>query len=236
MSACSASQSQPASPPVLGSAAIRLVLIDDHLVFLDGLSESLTRQADLTVVAVGSNGADALSLWARHRPDVLVLDMQMSGDDGIVTLRRLLAAHPQARVLLLTSSDDPRDSLAALDAGAAGYITKHARYDELVGAIREVHAGGRPIGEAVARMLAVRDRAKPLTPRELEVLGLLSEGLSYREIGRALDVTERTARAHAVAVKEKLQASNAAHAVAIGFQRGLIGPRGPGAARSPGTP
>lgn len=233
MSARPSASSQPAPTPRPSAPAIRLVLVDDHPVFLEGLTESLTRQPDLSVVAVGSNGPEAVTLWARHRPDVLVLDMKMSDEDGLTTLGRLLAAHPEARVLLLTSSDDPSDSLAALDAGAAGYITKQARYDELVGAIREVHGGGRPIGEAVARMLAARDRASPLTPREVEVLELLSAGLSYRQIGRSLAITERTARAHAVAVKEKLEASNAAHAVAIAYQRGLLGGRPPLPSRKP---
>jgi len=203
--------------------AIRLVLVDDHPVFLEGLAEALARQADLDVVALGTCGDDALQLWSRHRPDVLLLDLAMAGMDGIAVLRRLREAHAEARVLMLTSSDDQEDAISALDAGAAGYVTKEGRYDELVGAIREVHGGGRPIGEAVARRLAARDRASPLTPREIEVLGLLSEGLTYGEVGRKLRITERTARAHAVAVKEKLQAANTAHAVARAYQRGILG-------------
>lgn len=211
------------SPREPARDVIRLVLVDDHPVFLEGLAEALCRQADLDVVALGTCGDDALALWARHRPDVTLLDLSMAGMDGLVVLRRLRQSHPGARVLMLTSSDDHEDVVAALDAGAAGYVTKESRYDELVGAIREVHAGGRPIGETVARRLAARDRTNPLTPREIEVLRLLSEGLTYGEVGRALHITERTARAHAVAVKEKLQAANTAQAVARAYQRGLLG-------------
>jgi DNA-binding NarL/FixJ family response regulator len=206
-----------------GQAVIRLVLVDDHPIFLEGLAEALSSQTDLDVVAMGSCGEEALTLWSQHRPDVLLLDLTMPGMDGIGVLRRLREVHHDARVLLLTSSDDQEDAVAALDAGAAGYVTKASRYDELVGAIREVYAGGRPIGEVVARRLAARDRSSPLTPREIEVLGLLSEGLTYGEVGRRLKITERTARAHAVAVKEKLQAENTAHAVARAYQRGLLG-------------
>lgn len=211
------------SEPAGAREAIRLVLVDDHPVFLEGLAEALSRQPDLDVVAQGTCGEDALALWSRHRPDVLLLDLAMAGLDGVSVLKRLREAQAAARVLMLTSSDDQEDAIAALDAGAAGYVTKEGRYDELVGAIREVHAGGRPIGEAVARRLAARDRSSPLTPREIEVLGLLSEGLTYGEVGRKLRITERTARAHAVAVKEKLQAANTAHAVARAYQRGLLG-------------
>ncbi|MEI6240421.1 MAG: response regulator transcription factor, partial [Planctomycetia bacterium] len=146
----------------------------------------------------------------------------MPGIDGIETVRRLRARHPSARLLMLTSSEDWDDVIAALDAGASGYITKSVRYGDLVAAVREVHAGGRPIGETVARKLAARDRDSPLTPRELEVLRLLREGLSIDEMGRQLAITERTVRAHVTAIKVKLDAANTAQAVARGFERGLL--------------
>lgn len=207
--------------------AIRLVLIDDHPVFLEGLAQALARQRDLVVVGQGTDGAQALALWEEHRPDVLLLDLAMSGLHGLEALARIRKLHPEARVLMLTSSDDGADAVAALDGGAAGYVTKAARYDDLVAAIREVHAGGRPIGADVARRLAARDRGGPLTPREMEVLELLREGLTYAEIGQRLGVTQRTARAHVVAVKEKLAATNNAQAVARGFERGLLRPPRP---------
>jgi DNA-binding NarL/FixJ family response regulator len=208
-------------------ASIRLVLVDDHPVFLEGLAEALARQRDLVVVGQGTDGGEALALWEEQRPDVLLLDLAMSGLHGLAALAQIRRRHPEARVLVLTSSDDGEDAVAALDGGAAGYITKAARYDELVAAIREVHAGGRPIGEAVARRLAARERGGPLTPREMEVLELLREGLTYAEIGARLGITQRTARAHVVAVKEKLSAANNAQAVARGFERGLLRPPRP---------
>lgn len=203
-------------------SAIRLVLVDDHPVFLEGLAQALARQRDLAVVGQGTDGGEALTLWEKHRPDVLLLDLAMSGLHGLAALAQIRRRHSEARVLVLTSSDDGDDAVAALDAGAAGYITKAARYDELVAAIREVHAGGRPIGEAVARRLAAREPGGLLTPREMEVLELLREGLTYAEIGLRLGVAQRTARAHVVAVKEKLSAANNAQAVARGFERGLL--------------
>lgn len=206
------------------SDPIRLVLVDDHPVFLEGLADTLTRQRDLAVVARTTRGGELLDLWGRHRPDLVLLDLALPGTNGVALLKQLRAAHPEARVLMLTSSEDQDDALAALDAGAAGYVTKRSGYGELVGAIREAHAGGRPIGEAMALRIAARERSGPLTRRELEVLAMISEGIAYDDIGARLGITERTVRAHVVSAKEKLGAANTTHAVAICFTRGLLGP------------
>jgi len=107
---------------MLKSVPIRLVLIDDHPVFLEGLTQALGRQRDLVVVGQGTDGTEALALWEEHRPDVLLLDLAMSGLNGLDTLARIRQRHPQARVLMLTSSDDGDDAVAALDGGAAGRL------------------------------------------------------------------------------------------------------------------
>jgi DNA-binding NarL/FixJ family response regulator len=158
----------------------------------------------------------------------VLLDLALPGLNGLAVLKQLRTAHPEARVLMLTSSEEQDDALAALDAGAAGYVTKRSGYMELVGAIREAHAGGRPIGEAMAVRIAARERSGPVTRRELEVLAMVSEGLAYDDIGGRLGITERTVRAHVVSAKEKLGAANTTHAVAICFTRGLLGPGQPG--------
>lgn len=215
-------------PPAEAAAAIRLLLVDDHPVFLDGLAEALRRQPDLEVVATETRGAAVAGLWNQHRPDLVLLDLALGELDGLTVLKQLRAAHPEARVLMLTSSEDQENAVAALDAGAAGYVTKRAGYAELVGAIREAHAGGRPIGEAVALRIASRERSSPLTRRELEVLAMVSQGLPYDDIAGQLRITERTVRAHVVSAKEKLGAANTTHAVALCFSRGLLGPARPG--------
>jgi DNA-binding NarL/FixJ family response regulator len=165
---------------------------------------------------------EAVDACRRLAPDLVLLDLSMRGLDGLATLGRLRGLEPAPRVLMLTSSDDAADAVAALDAGAAGYVTKAARYDELVAAIREAAAGGRPIGEAVARRIAARERSSPLTPREQEVLQLLAAGLTYEEIGDRLGIAKRTARAHVVALQEKFDAANNAQVVARGYERGLL--------------
>jgi DNA-binding NarL/FixJ family response regulator len=201
---------------------MRLLLVDDHPVFLEGLAEALVRQADFEIVGTAGNGHEAIDCCRRLAPDLVLLDLAMRELDGLATLGRLCALSPPPRVLMLTSSDDAADAVAALDAGAAGYVTKAARYDDLVAAIREAAAGGRPIGEAVARRIAAREKHQPLTPREQQVLALLAEGLTYEEIGDRLDIAKRTARAHVVALQEKLDAANNAQVVARGYERGLL--------------
>jgi len=203
---------------------MRLLLVDDHPVFLEGLAEALARQPDFAITGIATSGDEAVEACGRLTPDLVLLDMSMRGLDGLATLARLRQLAPQPRALMLTSSDDATDAVAALDAGAAGYITKTARYDELVAAIREAAAGGRPLGEAVARRIAARQKHEPLTSREREVLVLLAEGLTYEAIGERLGIAKRTARAHVVALQEKFDAANNAQVVARGYERGLLRP------------
>ena len=204
------------------SNPIRLLIVDDHPVFRESLAHALGAAAGFEVMAQANDGAAAVGLWQRHRPDVTLMDVRLIDVDGVAAVRRILATAPAARVLMLTSSEDDRDAFEALEAGAAGYITKSVGFLELLEAIREVHAGGRPIGEEVARRLAAREKGGPLSPREAEVLLLLRDGLSEKEICRRLAIADRTVRAHVAAIKEKLDASSTAHCVTRGFEMGLL--------------
>ena len=202
--------------------AIRLLLVDDHTLFLEGLVNTLGVVKEFEIVGQARDGRSAIDLWRKTAPDVGLIDVSMPGMDGIETVRRLRHQMPAARLLMLTSSEDQDDVIAALDAGAAGYVTKGIRYCDLVGAIHEVHAGGRPLGEAIARKLARREPGCPLTPREVEVLRLLREGLTAVEIAARLAITPRTTRGHIEAIKTRLGAANTTQAVARGFERGLL--------------
>jgi DNA-binding NarL/FixJ family response regulator len=204
------------------SASIRLMLVDDHAILRAGLANMLNCEPGLKVVVEADDGETAIRLWREHQPDVTLLDLSMGGMDGIETLKRLRAGFPGARVLMLTSSEANEDVRHALEAGAAGYVTKNIRRAELVEAIRECHAGGRPIGEHVARILAAGNEHGALSRREMEVLGLVRQGFTNGEIGRLLGISERTAKAHVAALLVKLQASDRAEAVARGFERGLL--------------
>lgn len=202
---------------------IRLVIVDDHPVFLDGLSRVLARHADFTVVGMAAGGEEALRVWERHRPDVLVLDLMMSNLDGVALVRRLRQSHPDGRVLVLTSSADPAPSEAAVAAGACGSITKTARYEEIVAAIRSVHSAGRPPGGVAA---ARPGSVGGLTVREMQVLQHLAEGLTYAEIASRLQIAFRTVRAHGEAIQQKLHATNNTQAVAHAYQQGVLRPPG----------
>jgi two-component system NarL family response regulator len=204
---------------------IGVLIVDDHPLFREGLVHALGTEDGFRIVGEAADAQAALTLWSQHRPDVTLVDVSMPGLDGITMVRHLRSAHPQARVLMLSSSEDQEDVLAALDAGAAGYVTKGVRYMELKAAIREVHAGGQPMPLVMAKRLAARQADSPLTPRETVVLRMLSDGLGHVEIAERLAISERTARAHVAAVREKLEATNAAQAVAKAFARGLLDPR-----------
>jgi DNA-binding NarL/FixJ family response regulator len=207
---------RPAASP------IRLLLVDDHPVMRAGLANLLAMSGDFTVVGQADDGPTALRLWATLRPDVCLLDVSMSGMDGIETLRRLRDLDPDARVLMLTSSEAAEDLHCALGAGAAGYVTKTVRHDELTAAIRGVYQGSRMIGSAVERFAGGRPAGGRLSPRELEVLGFLRHGHTNAEIGRLMGISERTARAHVAAIMEALDAPDRAGAVAKGFDLGLL--------------
>ena len=204
------------------SQHIRLLIVDDHPLFREGLTHALAAEREFVVVAQAGDGETALRLWQEHGPDVTIMDVSMHGLNGIETLRRLREAEPAARVLMLTSSEEQQDAVEALEAGAAGYITKTVGFERLLEAIREVTKGGRPIGEAIARRLAAAQKGSPLSHREVEVLVHLRDGLSYQDIGRRMDIAERTARAHVAAIKEKLAAATAAQCVSRGYELGIL--------------
>jgi DNA-binding NarL/FixJ family response regulator len=203
---------------------IRILLVDDHPTLRTGLANVLSCERDFTVVAEADDGAMALALWRQHRPDIMLLDVSLPGMDGIETLEKLRAEFPDARVLMLTSSEAAEDVRHALSAGALGYVTKEIRRPELIAAIRAVARGERAISDPIARELAAADEESSISRREGEVLGLLRQGFTNGEIGRLLGITERTAKAHVAALLIKLNASDRAEAVARGFERGLLKP------------
>lgn len=197
-----------------------------------GLANLLASEPGFDVAGQATDGLQGVRLWQELRPDVCLLDITMQGIDGIETLRRIRAADPTARVVMLTSSEAPEDLAQAVAAGALGYVTKNVEHDELVQAIRSAHAG-RPVissdmqlvaaqGSPAAPSPAAPSPAARLTPREEEVLDLLREGFTNNEIGRLLGISTRTAKAHVAAVIEKLDVVDRTQAVARGYELGLL--------------
>lgn len=204
---------------------IRLLLADDHPVVRAGLRAVIDLQADLEVVAEEATADGAVSRAARGDVDVVLMDLQF-GDrrDGIEATRRILALPAPPRVLVLTTYDVEEDVLAAIDAGAAGYLLKDAEPEELAGAIRTAASGGSVLAADIAQRLVRRtlQPASALSARELEVLTLVAEGLSNEEIGRRLFLSQATVKSHLVHVFSKLGVENRTAAVARAREQRLI--------------
>lgn len=203
---------------------LSLVLVDDHAVVRAGLANMLASQPGLQVIAEVGNGEDALQVCREQAPDVVLLDVMMPGAGGIACLRQLKDQHGQIKVLMLTSSDIGSDIHAAFEAGADGYVTKTVSSAELIAAIHVVARGEAYVSEEVGRLLRNHHPPTPLTPREIEVLQLLRKGMSNPDIGTALGITARTAKAHVAAILVKLASQDRAEAVARGFECGLLRP------------
>ena len=213
---------------------IRLILADDHPVFASGLRAVLDAEPDLSVLAVATNGTDAAAEATRHAPDVAVLDITMPGGDGLAVTRKLRDAGLPTRVLMLTMFDDDDNVLAALRAGAYGYVLKGAGPDEIVAAIRAVARGEAVFGSGIAaRMLGHFSRpasAVPfpqLTEREQEVLRLIARGADNTAVARRLGVSGKTVRNHVSNIITKLQVTDRTAAVLRARDAGLGGPAQP---------
>jgi DNA-binding NarL/FixJ family response regulator len=203
---------------------IRILLVDDHPTLRMGLANVLSCERDFTIVAEADDGSMALLLWRQHRPDIMLLDVGLPGMDGIETLEKLRAEFPEARVLMLTSSEAAEDVKHALNAGALGCVTKDVRRPELIAAIRAVSRGEKAVSDSIARELAASDEKSTISRHEAEVLGLLRQGFTNEEIGRLLGITERTTQVHVAALMLKLKAKDQAEAIARGFERGVLTP------------
>lgn len=201
---------------------IRLLLADDHHIVRMGLKTVLKLERDLEVIAEAGTADEAVTAWQRHRPDVTLLDLRMPGS-GHEALRRILALDPRARVLILTTSELEQDIHQALTLGARGYALKDIAPHELAEAIRSLHQGGRWIPDDIARTYAERQSSAELTARELEVLRLLSKGLTNPDICSLLTISLGTAKAHIRNILAKLEVADRTEATAEAHRRGLLG-------------
>lgn len=201
---------------------IRILLVDDHSVVRMGLAAVLSLDEGLTVVAEAEDGAQALEKYRAERPDVVLMDVRMPGVGGLEALRALRATWPDARVLMLTTSELDEDIQRAIEAGAAGYLLKSVTREELVRSIHHVYGGGRCVPEAMAQRLTLLAKRKHLSNREIEVLDGMRRGLSNRDISVALSISEHTVKAHVKAILQKLDSAGRAEAVARGFEQGLL--------------
>ena len=205
--------------------SVRVVVVDDHPVVRDGLAGMLAGAGDLVLIGEAADGAGAVALVERCRPDVVLMDLQMPVLDGVAATRQILEAHPEVRVLVLTTFADDRDIVAAVEAGAAGYLLKDAPRAELFEAVRAAAAGRATFTPVVAAALARRVRApqpEHLSERELQVVRLVAEGRTNAAIGRALAISEATVKTHLLHAFAKLGVTDRTAAVMAALDRGLL--------------
>jgi DNA-binding NarL/FixJ family response regulator len=201
---------------------IRVVLADDHPVVRNGLAAMVDQQADMEVVAEAGDGDEAIALYKRFRPDVMVLDLRMPKRDGVAVVEQVMATSPEARLLIMTTYDGDEDIFRCLSQGAKGYLLKDAPRQEILSAIRAVSEDRSYTSSSIAAK-ALQRMAKPsLTQRELDVLQLVALGRSNKDIARRLNITEGTAKTHVKSILTKLDAISRTEAVAVAHKRGMI--------------
>jgi len=204
------------------TATITILSADDHPLIRAGLSAVLGLEPDMHVIGEAANGEEAIELYRELRPDVVLMDLKMPVMDGLAACLAIIAEFPGAKIVMLTTYDGDEDIYRALDAGAKGYVLKDMLRADIVSVIRAVHAGRRGIPFPVAARLAEHTPRIALTPRELEVLQLMSKGFSNPEIGRIIGRTEGTVKVHAKKILQKLEVTDRTEAVTVAVQRGFI--------------
>ncbi len=201
---------------------IHLLLIDDHFVVRSGLVASLELEDDLKVVGEADRGEDVLRLFAKTKPDVVLMDLQLPGSSGIDATAALLRDHPTARVLIFSTFARDEEIQAALKAGARGYLQKSSSRDELLAAIRNVARGENCLPPEIAQRLQERLAEPEITPREREIIILVARGNANKEIAATLGISEDTVKQHVSRILVKLKVNDRAQATAEAIRRGIV--------------
>ncbi len=201
---------------------IRILAVDDHALLRQGIAALVGNQPDMELVAEATNGREAVELFRKHQPDVTLMDLQMPEMNGIDALSAIRGEFPEARVIMLTTYTGDVQVFRALKAGARAYLLKGLLRKELIETIRAVHAGQKRLAPEVAAEIAEHATAGALTPREIDVLRLISDGNANKEIAAQLSLTEETVKGHVKNILAKLGAKDRTHAVTIGLKRGIF--------------
>jgi len=203
-------------------AAIRVLIVDDHVFLRDGIRAIIQSQTDLTVVGEAEDGDQAVAQFQALRPDVVLMDLQMPRMGGVEAIEAIMALDGDARILVLTTYAGDAQALRALKAGASGYLLKSALRQELLDTIRSVRRGGRHVDAQVATGIAIHIVQDALTEREIRVLSLAASGHSNRQIAQKVVVAEETVKGYMKAIFSKLGARDRTHAVTLAAKRGII--------------
>jgi DNA-binding NarL/FixJ family response regulator len=207
---------------VKSSTPIRILVVDDHPIMREGIVSAIEFESDMVLAATACNGSEAIAAFRQHRPDVTLMDLQMPKTSGLDAIKTIRAEFPEARIVVLTTYQHDAQAIAALRAGAAGYLLKNMLRKELTEAIRAVHAGRRRISAEIAAEIAEHATDSALSEREIEVLRCVSGGSANKTIATQLGITEETVKAHMKSILAKLEAQDRTHAVAIAIKRGIL--------------
>jgi DNA-binding NarL/FixJ family response regulator len=201
---------------------IRILVADDHFVVRMGLIALVNTEPDMEVAGEAADGVQAVDMFEKLCPDLVLMDLRMPIKDGIAATSEIRNKHPNARILMLTTYDGDTDIHRAIAAGAQGYVLKNSTGDKLIPALRAVAAGQKWIPREIATRLASRNLFEDLTPRELQVLQQMAKGLANKEIGDVLKITEHTVKDHLKNILGKLRVADRTEAVAVALKRGII--------------
>jgi DNA-binding NarL/FixJ family response regulator len=201
---------------------IRVLIVDDHPLLREGIAALVGGQTDMTLVAEGSNGREAVQAFRTHVPDVTLMDLQMPEMSGLDAIGAIRGEFPEARIIVLTTYSGDVQVVRALQAGARGYLLKNLVHKELLDTIRAVHAGKKMVSPEASYELAEHATDDALTPAEIDVLRLIAGGNANKQIADLLSVTEETVKGRVRNILSKLGANDRTHAAMIGLKRGII--------------
>ena len=201
---------------------IRVLCVDDHPLLLEGVARKIERQPDMEVVGTAGTGQEAVMLYLRHRPDVVLMDLQLPGMGGQQAIEVIRREDPNARIIVLTILGGDEDIYRAINAGAASYLLKSSLSQDLIATVRRVVAGERPIPPEVADRLAARDGQSGLSTREIQILELIAKGLRNKEIAGELGIGQETVQTHIKRLFAKLHVSDRTVAVTVALSRGIV--------------
>lgn len=201
---------------------IRVLVIDDHPMIRSGLSATINPEPDMEVVGSAENGREGMELYRQLQPDVALMDLKMPDMGGVEAIHAIRADFPLARIVVLSTYEGDEDIFRAMEAGAVTYLLKNTLSEQMIGVIRKVAAGGRPVLPEVAQKLTDRMFQPALTSRELDVLRLVARGMRNKEIAAELNVAEETAQSHVKNILAKLSVHDRTEAVAVAVRRGIV--------------
>ncbi len=201
---------------------IKVLVVDDHPLMRVGIAAIIDARSDMSAIAQAGTGEEAVKLFEQHHPDITLMDLRLPGMSGVNAIRAIRSKHPQARFVVLTTYEGDEDIHQALAAGAQGYMIKGMPHEALIEALRRVHAGRRFLPQPVKMALASRTPDSDLSTRERQVLALIADGKSNKDIASELGITEATVKCHVSVILMRLNASDRTQAVVVALQRGLV--------------